>query len=257
MRLIYLDESGNTGTNLNDSQQPVFVLAALVVNDSGWQRLERDLTEVIHQYIPDQPPDFEIHAQELRNGKGFFAGVDLGVRMELRDSLLQLAVKHELTIFYRAINKLRFKRWTEEVFGAGVRINPHVAAFPLVSMVVNEHLARLPGRELGIIVSDENFEVAHDVEKSLRALRLAAGSLRLDRIIERGFFINSRTSVVLQLCDLCAYAIRKHEEAQKSMKPIDANAVQIIQPLIQRGNEKLLDVIKWLTDERKKGATRD
>lgn len=29
-----------------------------------------------------------------------------------------------------------------ETFGVGIAVNPHVAAFPLVSMVVNSHLTR-------------------------------------------------------------------------------------------------------------------
>ena len=30
MYLVYLDETGNTGTDLSDSQQPIFVLSALI-----------------------------------------------------------------------------------------------------------------------------------------------------------------------------------------------------------------------------------
>jgi len=32
MNLIYIDESGNTGLNLKDSQQPVFLLATLILH---------------------------------------------------------------------------------------------------------------------------------------------------------------------------------------------------------------------------------
>jgi hypothetical protein len=39
MHLIYLDESGQTGTNLRDTVQPVFVLGALVVPESCWLAL--------------------------------------------------------------------------------------------------------------------------------------------------------------------------------------------------------------------------
>ena len=34
MHLIYLDESGQTGTNLKDPVQPIFVLGALIVPES-------------------------------------------------------------------------------------------------------------------------------------------------------------------------------------------------------------------------------
>jgi len=43
LHLVYLDESGNTGTNLNDTEQPIFLLAALIVPEAVWQPLERDL----------------------------------------------------------------------------------------------------------------------------------------------------------------------------------------------------------------------
>ncbi len=45
MHLIYLDESGNTGGNLGDSEQPVFLLGALMVPEECWQDLERDLDD--------------------------------------------------------------------------------------------------------------------------------------------------------------------------------------------------------------------
>jgi hypothetical protein len=41
MYLIYLDESGNSGNNLNDAQQPIFVLCAMIVPVDQWLRLER------------------------------------------------------------------------------------------------------------------------------------------------------------------------------------------------------------------------
>ena len=40
MHFIYLDEAGNTGNNLNDASQPIFVLGALLVHEQKWLRLE-------------------------------------------------------------------------------------------------------------------------------------------------------------------------------------------------------------------------
>jgi len=36
MNLVYIDESGSTGLNLKDSQQPVFLLAAMILPESKW-----------------------------------------------------------------------------------------------------------------------------------------------------------------------------------------------------------------------------
>jgi hypothetical protein len=52
----------------------------------------------------------------------------------------------------------------------------------------------------------------------------------------------------LQLCDLCAYSVRKKEEA-KAGKPIkvpDEQGAALTEPLIHRGNEALVDALAWL-----------
>ncbi len=52
MHLVYLDESGQTGTNLRDTIQPVFALGALVVPESVWLPLEKDLLAAIERSFP-------------------------------------------------------------------------------------------------------------------------------------------------------------------------------------------------------------
>ena len=66
MHLVYLDESGNTGTNLNDTEQPIFLLAALIVPEAVWQPLERDLEEAIGRHVPTMADGDEVHATDLR-----------------------------------------------------------------------------------------------------------------------------------------------------------------------------------------------
>jgi hypothetical protein len=118
-----------------------------------------------------------------------------------------------------------------------------------VAQVVNRYLARLQGR--GMFISDENKEIVRDVEKSIRQLRLASGPLRLSQIIEKGFFIDSAKSRVLQLCDMCVLHARKKEEVagRIAAKPFDVEGVKLIEPLILRGNEQIWDVIAWLKQE--------
>ena len=131
---------------------------------------------------------------------------------------VNIAKKHDLKVVYRAILKKRFENWMHQTFGAGVKINPHVAAFPLVARVVDEYLAGLPTKALGMFISDENKEIAHDVEKAMKVLRGVQGALRLAQIVEKGFFIDSKTSRVLQLCDVCALSVRKKEELKEGIE---------------------------------------
>jgi hypothetical protein len=257
MHLIYFDESGQTGTNLRDPVQPVFVLGALVVPESAWLALEKDLQAAIEKYFPaPRPENFEIHATEISNPRnGYFKQLAIAHRLAFRDEWFRIAKKHALKFVYRAISKKRFLEWSHTSFGAGVSINPHVAAFPLVARVVDDLLKSLPGSPLGIFISDENREVVGDVEKAIRILRGLEGVLKLGQIVEKGFFIESEKSLVLQLCDLCVYTARRKEEKKAGLmvKAIDEGGIPLIEPLVHVGDERFRDVNAWLTAEQKKG----
>jgi hypothetical protein len=257
MHLIYLDESGQTGTNLKDTVQPIFVLGALVVPESIWLALEKDLLAAVEKSFPaPRAADFEIHATEISNPRhGYFRQFPIAHRLAFRDEWFRIAQKHALKFVYRAIAKKRFLEWSHTSFGTGVAINPHVAAFPLVARVVDDLLKSLPGSPLGIFISDENHEVVGDVEKAIRILRGAEGVLKLGQIVEKGFFIESGKSLVLQLCDLCVYTARRREEkkAGLAVKAIDEGGLALIEPLIHVGDERFRDVNAWLMAEQKKG----
>ena len=127
-------------------------------------------------------------------------------------------------------------------------------AFPLVAHVVNEYLRTLPDSPRGIFISDENTDIGHDIEKSIKILRGIEGKLRLDQIIEKGFFIDSSKSLLLQLCDMCALSARKKEEGKIGLpiKSVDSSGIAAIEPLIYRGGEALQDIIGWITEQQKK-----
>jgi hypothetical protein len=197
--------------------------------------------------------DEEIHGGDLRQGTGIFKGVPVSDRLNLRDAWLQIAIDHKLHLIYRAIVKKRYERWMTAAFGAGVSVNPHLAAFPLVAQVANNLLRSLGKDALGIIISDDNREVVGDIECFQKLLRVTPGALHLDRIIEKGFFIDSSKSRLIQLADLCTLHARKVEERKLGMeaKRIDDRGIELIQPLIHRGVESFPDVIEWLKTVQK------
>ncbi len=255
MYLVYFDETGNTGNNLNDPQQPIFLLCAMLVHKDQWQALESDLQRLCFDRFGEvlDYDDFEIHASHIRNGIGLFRKMPVTDRIAFRDELLQAAIDSDVKLICRSIEKKRFRRWMQHTFGAGITINPHVVAFALVAQVVNQYLKEQDS--LGIFISDENKEIVADVEKSIRLLRVDTSTLQLDRVIEKGFFIDSRASLVLQLCDLCAYSLRKKEEQRIGIasKLIDASGIQMVDRITHVGFEPFHDVLDWI----KKGAARE
>ena len=251
MHLVYFDESGNTGNNLNDSQQPVFVLGALLVPAASWQGVEQALEASLQRRFPAIHRDEEeVHAGDLRNGSRMFKGVAIEDRVGLRDDWMSIAARHSLRFVFRSIVKKRYEEWLHTQFGEGVSINPHIAAFALLANVVNDHLTQ--EQSLGIFISDENKEIVRDVEKAIRSLRLTKGPLQLSQVIEKGFFIDSKKSRILQLADMCVLHARKHEEAKLGLpaKDFDRGVGIKLEGLLLKQNERFRDVIAWLKQQR-------
>jgi len=79
-------------------------------------------------------------------------------------------------------------------------------AFPFISLKVQN--------DLGIFIFDENKSHL-DIEKSIRSLRLTTDNdLKLEQIVEKGFFVDSRKIFAVQLVDLVLYYVRKMEEVK-------------------------------------------
>ena len=104
MHFFYADETGSTGKDLRNVQQPVFALGGISVRDQGWNQTHNELQSVIREYFAPQdvPPGFELHAHELLspNGDGPFAGHDRERRSALVDKMLDLLEgrKHDVIV---------------------------------------------------------------------------------------------------------------------------------------------------------------
>jgi hypothetical protein len=258
--LVYIDESGNTGRNLSDPAQPIFLLCAMIVDAPKWQILEAGLKAVLDTHFSgwQRTSGFEIHATDLRRGAGLFRGVSVASRIAFRDAWMRVGKQIGVRLISRAVSKKAYARWLSGAFGGAVWINPHVAAFALLSRCVNNYLASLGSDAIGMFISDDNKEVAADIEKSIKVLRGAEGVMRLSQIVEKGFFVDSRASLPLQLCDLYAMSLRKASERKAGAEPksFDDSGIILAESLIFRDNKHDEDVIKWLTEQHKTGAKK-
>jgi hypothetical protein len=251
VHLIYFDESGNSGNNLGDTEAPVFVLCALCVPADEWQDIETELTNLRSALLPDfASKDLEVHAKDIVNPakKHPFFTQPADLRLKLFEVWMGVAKARKLTVFYKAIVKKRYARWLKDSFDTKVQINPQVAAFVFLAHVINEYLSSRKPRSLGIFISDENREVVTDIEEAIRVLRISRSRLRLSQIVEKGFFIESRKSLLLQLCDLCTFSVRKREEEKigRRISQTNRSLASLADPLVYRGREATTDAIAWL-----------
>jgi len=251
MNLIYLDESGNTGLNLKDDQQPIFVLAAISIPSDKWFRMEKEFYDILKKALKtDLPEDIELHAMDLKNQKKHFENLSKDDCLFIRDNMLDLLTRYETPVIYQRIIKNKFSDFCEKEYGPGIKINPYIMALAFVCMEVNDCLKNIGPDELGMLIFDEQKESFSDAEKSLKTLKLDADSiLKTTNIIEKGFFVDSKKSFALQLADLTAYYIRKYEEDKfgKKVSKIDCQTFDKIKNLSSKGaGAKTNDILEWI-----------
>ena len=251
MNLVYIDESGNTGLNLKDSQQPVFLLAAMILPESKWFLLEKLFLNTVREYFGDPlPSPFEIQAKDLKNRRGVFENLTFAQQLSFRDEILQLLLDNKIAVIYRRIIKSKFAAFCEQHYGPGIKVNPYIMALPFVCMEVDHYLQQTGDDRLGMFIFDEQKEALDDAERSLRTLRLDSKSiLKTTNIIEKGFFIDSSKSFALQLVDLAAYYIRKYEENQLGLRvsDIDKQTFGKIKELVSTGvGSSVVDILEWV-----------
>lgn len=251
MNLVYIDESGNTGLNLKDSQQPVFLLAAMILPESKWFLLEKLFFNTVRKYFGDPlPSPFEIQAKDLKNRRGVFENLTFAQQLSFRDEILQLLLDNKIAVIYRRIIKSKFAAFCEQRYGPGIKVNPYIMALPFVCMEVDHYLQQTGDDRLGMFIFDEQKEALDDAERSLRTLRLDSKSiLKTTNIIEKGFFIDSSKSFALQLVDIAAYYIRKYEENELGLRvsDIDKQTFGKIKELASTGiGSNVVDILEWV-----------
>jgi len=249
MNLIYIDESGNTGLNLKDPQQPVFVLCALLIKETIWFDLEREYHLLLEKHITHPlPENFELHAMQLKNGSGVFKEITLPQRISLRDDILSLLCNYQTPVIYMRIIKKAFEKFCIDNYGPGIHVDPYIMALPFICIEVDNYLKEKD--MLGMLIFDEQKEYFTHAERSIRILRLDKASvLKTNNIVEKGFFVDSKKSFALQFPDLVTYYVRKYEENKLGLRvsDIDKQAFPFIEKLIIPGGyTRQKDIFDWV-----------
>lgn len=113
-----------------------------------------------------------------------------------------VSARPEIRIFAEAISKPDF------VVG---KHTPYELAFEQVVTRYQAFLARQD--DLGIIVSDNNTTAAPRLTALARAFHKDGTPYRnINNIVETPFFVNSSLTSIIQMADLCAYALRRFIE---------------------------------------------
>jgi len=219
MHFFYVDESGCTGANLADANQPIFVVGGISVRDEGWNRTQKEFDDLISAYFGGQvPPDFELHACELLSGdgEGPFAGRPLEGRLQLSRDALSLVVRRSHDVHLFAIRK---DLLVESTCGIPLPYDsktPYLCGFDYLITYINDRVKNHLGASArGMVITDHKDQFEPDIERITRNRRFEGpANQRVRWIVEFSYPIDSRKNPMVQLSDLVVVCARRFLEVE-------------------------------------------
>ncbi|MCY3635504.1 MAG: DUF3800 domain-containing protein [bacterium] len=222
MWLSYLDESGNTGGNLEDPDQPFHLIAAVMVPEDQIQPLS---TAFDHLPAFAREPRLirELRGADLYSGKGPWRGSSPSERIDTYREALALLGQHEAFVAHASIDK-----WALRQSAPSEPKMPHLLALRFLAEEIDSYLKHQhdPLKQRTLLIADETDEheaYAHGLvaQMQVRKPSLAEGPA-LTRIVDQVHFVQSETSPGVQLADLAAFALtRRMRFPTTSRRPSD------------------------------------
>lgn len=221
MYLTYLDESGNTGTKLDDPEQPFHYMAAVLVPEEHVNALAFDLDRLIVER--GQPLHTELHGAPLFRGSDDWEGVVPEQRVSLYRQSLELLSTHSCVVAHACIDKVGLlKRKGPNVTPDW---SPHILAFQFLVEKINSFVRsqQEPGLQRTLLIADETdehntfqFELIRDMQRDGGGVGVGP---KLTNIVDTVHFVDSTRNRGIQLCDLVAYALNRTRRAKKKEAP--------------------------------------
>ena len=213
MHFYYLDESGDTGANLDDLDQPVMILGGVSVRDKAWNQTQEKLDAKLRKFFGGTiPDDFELHATDLLSpeGDGAFDGYSMQTRCGLCSSILDLLSERKHNVHYAAFDKQKVKNANLGMVVEFDPKSPYLLAFDYLVTFINWHLRECLGRSArGMIILDRKEQFHKAIEKIMRKRRFGGTAAhRVKWIVEFSYPVDSKKNPMIQLSDLVVYCVK-------------------------------------------------
>jgi hypothetical protein len=110
MYLSYVDDSGSTGSNLDDKDTPFQVIGGPIIDEQVYGSMETVLAGCIEELIPqDQWEDFEFKACDLFHANKPFEALGKEKCRGVLTSALEWIQKFNIPVLYGAIDKPKLR----------------------------------------------------------------------------------------------------------------------------------------------------
>lgn len=202
MKLIYIDEAGNTGKK-PDPDQPIHMIGALIVDQGQISGIEAKLNVVARRCAEAigrevSADGLEFHGSDLFGGNKVFNRLKPAERIGVCQDVIRVCAAEGALFGACAINKLRL---------VGDH-HPHMLCFQFTLERVQDYLTAVD--DLGLIVADEHRELEDEIIRDLTfSKRSSTGwgwrPTPITRVVDTVHFVKSRHNRLVQACDVLTY----------------------------------------------------
>ena len=254
MYLVYVGESGDTGTSLKDPNQPHHVCTGLMIPEDQWNGIKEEFSIISRGYFgrtlgePDTPT--ELHAGDILQGKGFFSSWPKARRLQLIDDLLNILIWRETPLIVSYVDKREFASAREQ--GSDLQHcwrSPWEATFSRfafsLDLVLDEvNMGQMSADELSkgqpMIVRERAAIIADGAKHADQGYMQESLKTELDMptgaLLEVMHFVRSENSHCTQLADMCAYFVRRNLQQPSRLNPQyealkEGRVIQVVYPV--------------------------
>lgn len=259
MKLIYIDDSGNTGKKLDDELQPLFLLGGFIIDEDDWKNVDKNIEKIKEKY---DLVDTEIHAIDVINGKKGtpYKHWNYQKKLDFFSDMLAVINEHNLKIVFFSVKKQNFKSYFQVKYGKGFEqqfnISPYLLAFSYILQISDSYL--LENNSNGMLILDEQDEWKKPAKKTFNILRTTVDEpeIKIEKLLDRSFFVDSSESNMIQLADIVAYNLKRYFECDiKDLNDSKKNErIKLYEIIKQNIYEPTFDyvshpIMKWLEDK--------
>lgn len=206
MYFLYLDESGDCNSWTENRN---FVIGGIAVHEGQVQRISKQLNTIQQKYFPTIQVQIPFHATDIRTGHGRFRNLTKSAREEL------------LIDLYEVIKNTDFPKIV--VFSTVLDISTAVGPNEDLSNVFSDIASRFNAflmrgysrgpKNKGMVIIDHAHEEKYmEFFKGYRDNGTKYGSIY--NIVDIPYFAKGRDTRMIQVADLCAYAVfRRYENS--------------------------------------------
>lgn len=217
MYLTYFDDTGGTGPNYADPQQPVQGLCSVSIDEAQWRDVEQDCRQIVTNHYPEEAATFlrsgrfEFHASAIYQGSGIFRSRTRQERLQLLYDIVDVVVERQLPVLGVYAEK-QLAPILLQTFGGEFNT---LDDFVFVTFCV--HLSGCVGlgedSKRTLLIGDHGSMKPHradHLQDNLTRLPHEGSEVNiLPNILESIHFVDSHRSFGVQLADTVAYLVRR------------------------------------------------